>query len=205
MSKEKKKILQYKNKNIRSLQCIVSDLLTRAMVYKHVGVKYREQIYGKNEYGKPFLVKGGLQFNISHSHEYLILALSKKGEIGVDIEKVKPVKKTLLDYFLQPREYHSITSLSNPKNQLDLTFSYWTLKESFVKALGKGLTLPLKSFSIDLDKLFIIKDSYTYYFKLYNFLSSYKIAVCSTEKEFPNKINYITPSELNFLLYKLIS
>ncbi len=86
--------------------------------------------YLVNGDGKPYSATSF--FNISHSNEYVVLAISDKHPIGVDIEEIKEVKDDMRKYISSKEEYLYI---KNDKN----FFEVWTSKESLSKAYGTGL------------------------------------------------------------------
>lgn len=92
-----------------------------------------------NDYGKPYLKDNNLFFNISHSNEYVVCALSDQ-EVGVDIEKVRPKNDLVISKCFSPSEQEYIVDDS------DFT-KVWTLKESYIKNIGTGLKTKLNSFS----------------------------------------------------------
>ena len=94
----------------------------------------------RDEMGKPYFTEGKLQFNVSHSGEYLAIAISEN-PVGVDIQEPKQVKDGMFKKVVQPKE-QSLIGADSQKDFLRL----WTLKESFVKAEGKGLRISLKDY-----------------------------------------------------------
>ncbi|MCC4773287.1 4'-phosphopantetheinyl transferase superfamily protein [Vibrio cyclitrophicus] len=115
------------------------------------------------EKGKPSLVaeqqlKTGLNFNISHSKEHLLIAVcqieGKSLQLGVDIEHAR--SSTNIDSIM--KHYFSDTELTdllklNKEEQRERFFDLWALKESYIKATGKGLATSLRSFSFDFSNL----------------------------------------------------
>ena len=102
--------------------------------------------------GKPFVSRPGnpsLYFNLSHSGEAAVLAVSRKNEIGVDIEQVRFISDMvdLVTHFFHPRDIQFFDQLS-PKEKKEGFFRLWTQKEAIVKALGLGISFPLDGFHI---------------------------------------------------------
>ena len=103
--------------------------------------------YGKE--GKPYLEGAEFFFfNLSHSGEYAVCAVSEK-EIGCDVERLSECRMTLAKRFFSTSEYERLLALETEEEKRELFYRLWTLKESFIKAVGKGLYLPLASFSIE--------------------------------------------------------
>ena len=92
---------------------------------------------------------GQLQFNVSHSGSLALIAVSAGHRVGVDIERVRGDVDTmsLAEQFFSPRERDGLLSLPDDL-RLAAFFSTWTRKESFLKAIGDGLSFPLADFSI---------------------------------------------------------
>jgi 4'-phosphopantetheinyl transferase len=106
-----------------------------------------------NEYGKPFLryPVNGPYFNLSHSRDMAVLAFSSKHEVGIDIEYME-LRDTI---FKIARRFFSETEVEELMNlpaddQLQGFFNCWTRKEAYIKGKGKGLSIPLASFSVTL-------------------------------------------------------
>ena len=105
--------------------------------------------YGEN--GKPYFEGCPLNFSISHSGSVAVLAVSTKS-VGVDVEKLKPARLNTAKRFFTPDEYALITACKTEAEQTEMFFRLWTLKESFIKATGRGLSLPLGDFNISFDE-----------------------------------------------------
>lgn len=123
------------------LRCLGAGLLLQSKL----GITSDEMLcYSKN--GKPMLKNIGTgsqktYFNISHSGDYVALAVSEE-IVGIDIEEVKPYDKTLADFCFDSDEIQYINE--SP----ECFYELWTKKESIMKATGLGLSLPPKSFSL---------------------------------------------------------
>jgi 4'-phosphopantetheinyl transferase len=98
------------------------------------------------EYGKPYLLDyPELTFNLSHTANKLVVAIADKCELGVDIERCKPRKNlaALVDKCFAEEEKNHWQQLPESQ-QTQAFYRFWTRKEAFVKATGKGIALGLK-------------------------------------------------------------
>jgi phosphopantetheinyl transferase len=117
---------------------LVSGLLLRSFCGL---INENQLMYGKN--GKPYLRDGSVYFNLSHSGEYVVLAVSDR-EVGVDIEKIKPYPKKVATRFFTQKEQAWLESESTDEN----FFRIWTGKESVMKAAGQGLSMQPQSLCV---------------------------------------------------------
>lgn len=92
-----------------------------------------------------------LQFNLSHSHELAILAVTLNNAVGVDVEYiVRPADYlALAKRFYSASEYQALVDLPVEQQTLGF-FQAWTRKEAFIKAIGHGLSYGLEQFSVSL-------------------------------------------------------
>jgi len=86
-------------------------------------------------HGKPRLT-GPLEFNISHSGEHILCALSDGGPVGIDVEQVDPLGADHLQDFLSTQEWHQIQQARDPVRE---GYRLWTMKEAALKADGRAL------------------------------------------------------------------
>jgi 4'-phosphopantetheinyl transferase len=106
-----------------------------------------------SEYGRPFLKEGGpfhsLNFNLSHSNGRFLLAIARKRRIGVDLEFIRPDVSfdSIAGRYFAEEEKEALAREPEEGKAL-LFFRYWTLKEAFMKAQGKGLSYSLNRFSV---------------------------------------------------------
>lgn len=102
--------------------------------------------------GKPELADDpDLRFNLSHSEELALVAVSRGGAVGIDIEHLRPLPDAdeIAQRFFSRREVDCY--LAQPAELRQRAFySCWTRKEAFVKALGEGLFLSLDRFDVSL-------------------------------------------------------
>lgn len=100
----------------------------------------------RDEMGKPYLKDCKLQFNVSHSGDYVAIAISES-PVGIDIQETKSIKDGMYRKVVQPEEQVLIGE-DRQKDFLRL----WSLKESFVKAEGKGLCIPMRDYYFEKEK-----------------------------------------------------
>ncbi len=84
-----------------------------------------------------------LQFSLSHSHPFALLAVARTGEIGVDVEKIRDDfdMETVAARFLSSNEISSVYNLPARDRARSISCRYWTCKEAWLKATGHGLFL----------------------------------------------------------------
>lgn len=94
--------------------------------------------------GKPFLPsidnKNSINFNLSHSNELVLYAITKNRLLGIDIEYIRPMldlNELAKRYFIKD-EYKTIYSV-NAREKEKLFYKYWTCKEAYLKATGEGI------------------------------------------------------------------
>ncbi|MCL9807011.1 4'-phosphopantetheinyl transferase superfamily protein [Flavobacterium amniphilum] len=138
-----------KIKRYRRWQDAQSSLLGRILLFKGVEEIYKgnphDKIMKHTKYNKPYFENDLIHFNISHSGEIVVCALSDEHELGIDIEIVRDIEITDFKSHMTENEWDTIILSENEK---DSFFRYWTQKEAVIKAHGHGLTIPLQSFEI---------------------------------------------------------
>lgn len=107
-----------------------------------------EICFVKGENGKPYMEgHGNIFFNISHSGDYVMCAVSDR-EVGCDIQKMEKAELSLAERFFLPQEYEAIATQPDEESKRRMFYRYWTLKESYMKVTGLGMSLPLDAFEI---------------------------------------------------------
>ena len=125
------------------------DHLVRRFVVAHAMVRsvLGPVVVETSEHGKPF-VAGGPHFNLSHSADRAVLAVSSGAEVGVDIEAVRPVERleALAERIMSSEE---LAGFGAAADQAAFFFDVWTRKESVVKARGDGIISDLRAMSYE--------------------------------------------------------
>lgn len=141
---------QYVSRFISHEDCMrsaVGKVLIRKLLSQYMNISEETVVISKNRYGKPY-VDGTtpIHFNISHSGEIVMAAVSKEMVVGIDVEKISelPEYNLLTENFFALNEWRSIASAGS----IELFYEYWTAKEAYVKAVGMGLSKALDSFEI---------------------------------------------------------
>jgi 4'-phosphopantetheinyl transferase len=100
-------------------------------------------VFGYQAKGKPYLTTppGDVRFNLSHSGDFALLAFTRSREVGVDVERRRPLDDllSLARTSFSPREYTTLCDLP-PDAQPTAFFSCWSRKEAFIKATGEGVS-----------------------------------------------------------------
>ena len=137
-------------------QYLVTRALVRTVLSLYADIEPDQWRFTKNQYGRPEispLVPGqkpylNLRFNLSHADGLIICGVTTNREIGVDVENLTRSNDLLgiADRYFSSTEVKDL--FSQPAyRQTQRFFDYWTLKESYIKARGMGLSLPLDQFS----------------------------------------------------------
>lgn len=100
--------------------------------------------FSYSAHGKPVLATAsneGIHFNLAHSDDLALLAVTRVGTIGVDVERIRIVKEVdeLVARFFSPRESADFQKLSASQKP-SAFFNLWTRKEAMLKATGEGIT-----------------------------------------------------------------
>lgn len=137
----------------------------RSVLSLYADVEPGRWIFRANRYGKPEIQESmndsGIRFNLSHTDDLIVCGVVLKHDIGVDVENIERQSKTIeiAKRFFSPEESADIENLGEKEGKRRF-FSYWTLKESYIKACGMGLALPLNRFAFRLGKNDAIRISF---------------------------------------------
>lgn len=132
---KKDKIKEYKKK-MRKIQAITGEILLKNLLKKHYKIDYKDLTFYLNKYNKPYIKNKNIYFNISHSYNYVAVAISNK-EIGIDIEKIRPTNINTINYFATDNEIKYI--LEDKTKITRRLFTIYTLKEAYFKMKGTNL------------------------------------------------------------------
>lgn len=152
--KEKSKINRYVFEKDRH-NCLVTRGLQRFVLSQCTNIPPESFEFEENSHGKPDIKPGvtniPIRFNLSHAKGLTACAVILNHEIGIDVEdSTRKINLNIADRFFSSQESEYI--LNKPEHKKKETFfDFWTLKESYIKAKGKGLAIPLTKFSFKID------------------------------------------------------
>lgn len=134
---------------------IVGRGLLREIIGRYLNVEPGRLQFCYGPQGKPGILNSdgdpGLRFNLAHSGQLALCAVTRNREIGVDLEYVRPVldMDLVAERNFSPRENAVLQALPASERQLAF-FNCWTRKEAYIKAIGEGLSRPLDQFDVSL-------------------------------------------------------
>jgi len=108
------------------------------------GIDLGAQKIALSDCGKPYFEDCELNFNLSHSEERAMCAVSRY-ELGCDIEKIRSFDTEIAAYSCSREELIALEACKTESEKSLLFYRLWTLKESFIKCTGEGVSTPLKS------------------------------------------------------------
>lgn len=129
--------------------------MLRVILGRYLGVPPSSLSIEKGPYEKPRISvspgKPALNFSLSHSHGLALYAFALRGQVGIDLEKLRPEFATneVAGRFFSTKEQEELFRLP-PGSRVQGFFNCWTRKEAYVKSTGKGLQVPLNSFDVSL-------------------------------------------------------
>jgi len=123
----------------------------RAILAAYLNREPGSLVFTYGAQGKPALDGGGADFNLSHTHEQALCAVTLGRAVGVDVESLRAMgdAERIIERFFSPREQADFLALSAADRPAAF-FRAWTRKEAFLKATGTGLATQLDSFDVTL-------------------------------------------------------
>ncbi len=153
------------------------------------GLKERRMEYEFGEWGKPaFKYYPEIHFSLSHSGDYAICSIGDK-PVGNDIEGIRQGHLKVADRFFTGEEREWMYQGKNEEEITERMFRIWTMKESFLKVTGRGMSLSLRDFAVCMDeekqKIHVRHrvDAKYYHMKEYRDIEGYGVSVCCQESK----------------------
>jgi 4'-phosphopantetheinyl transferase len=134
---------------------LVTRTLVRTVLSRYADIAPSDWMFSTNAYGRPAVANRAardLSFNISHTHSLIVLGVTRGRALGVDVEnyRAREVPLEIASRYFAPDEVAVLNAAPRHEQQYRF-FEYWTFKESYIKARGMGLSLPLDKFSFHYD------------------------------------------------------
>lgn len=134
---------------------LVSRALLRTVLGDALSIPPEEVRFAKSNKGKPFLdhpEAGPLSFNLSHCAGMAVLAVTRHGQVGIDVESTtRTAPLSIANHYFTVQETKALMDCAEASRN-ERFFDLWTLKESYIKATGQGLSTALDSFGFDLSQ-----------------------------------------------------
>ena len=144
-----------------------------------------------NQYSRPF-IDGNIDFNISHSGEYVLCAIGKDLRLGVDVEEIKEINFDDYRKVMTPEQWQNILSATNPTRSF---FKFWTIKESVIKADSRGLSISLLDIHVKENK--VRYDNQTWYLKVLQLDKDYFACLATNKEHVDISLHYVNFFENN--------
>jgi 4'-phosphopantetheinyl transferase len=135
---------------------VVARAFARRVLAQYLDVSPSAIRFDYGENGKPQLganpATGKVHFNVAHSGNRAVMAVSQSSEVGIDLEEILPKPNCLqiAGRFFAREEYQALAALDG-EDRLRAFYRCWTRKEACLKAIGAGLSIPLDSFAVAIE------------------------------------------------------
>lgn len=130
---------------------LLGRVLLKSVVSTQTGVPIRKISIKKTKTGKPLVQNipfANYNVSVSHSKKYIAIATCINGKVGIDIESYREFDINSVTSFFTNDELTYIFAGKEVQKQLQNFYQIWTLKESYLKAIGKGLQSNLPEIKI---------------------------------------------------------
>ncbi|MED4570427.1 4'-phosphopantetheinyl transferase superfamily protein [Brevibacillus agri] len=175
---------------------LLADLLIRKIAAETFAVPVKNIRFGTNVYGKPSLQEplDSLHYNLSHSGDWVVCITDDRA-VGIDIEKKHAIDLQIARQFFAQEECEFIEAERDNERRQARFFTVWTAKESYIKAIGKGLSLPLHSFSTVREGTvegWRVYDQEEWHFKTYVLDDEYTLTACAQNGQFCEQVEIVS-------------
>lgn len=146
---ESARVARYKFERFRR-ESLATRALMRVALAHGRSTRPQDLAFRVNAHGKPAIEPASdLQFNLSNSLEMVVCLVAERAHVGVDVEPFERAGQVvkLASKVFSSIEQEQLHALPDDAQKQDRALSLWTLKESYIKARGLGLAIPLDKFS----------------------------------------------------------
>jgi 4'-phosphopantetheinyl transferase len=187
---------------------LLTRVLVRTVLSRYAAISPSQWSFRLNPYGKPEIANDDslarkISFNISHTESLVVLGVTRESALGIDTENVslRPAPLEAADRFFSLDEVTALHALSAELKH-ERFFQLWTLKESYIKARGMGLSIPLNQFAFHFQPECVTRmsmhsqlgdDPSRWRFWQCRLTSDYLIAVCAERMDQQLMLKEIVP------------
>src|SRR5438445_1481588 len=125
---------------------IITHGALRNILARYLKTTPREPVFRYGPAGKPELTSGTVRFNMSHSDDLFVCVISLAGDVGLDVERVRPGVDQVVAGWLSSPKSQCLKALPQPARRRAF-FQGWTRLEAYAKARGEGLILNQETFA----------------------------------------------------------
>lgn len=168
---KQEKIKKYKSEKEIKMS-IIGEILLKELLKKHYNLDYNKLNFKTNKNGKPFIANSNVFFNISHSKEFIIVAVSNN-PVGVDIEKKRKISNNMVKYITNESEKNYILFSDDFLNTF---FKIYVLKEAYIKMFGLNINC-IKNIHININNNKFSFNDKNIKARLINLIDDYEIAI----------------------------
>jgi 4'-phosphopantetheinyl transferase len=139
---------------------VAGHALVRTMLSVHAACPPWAWRFSTGPHGKPEIIRAAasppLRFNLSHTRGLVAAAVTLENDVGIDVEVMDAARLTLdlASHYFAASEMEHLRRVPIDQRP-EVIFAFWTLKEAYIKAVGRGLSLSLDAFSYQLEPLSI--------------------------------------------------
>jgi len=199
VSEEKKERVGKYRKYEDKIRCMLGDLVVRYVLHSEYKLKMHDIEFINNDFGKPMLkLYDNIHFSISHSGEWVMCAFDDS-PIGIDIEIYGSNDSGIVKRYFHEKEFEEFME-KDESEKTSFFYKLWTAKESYIKMVGKGLSIPLNSFSV-LGEIVTLENSADNindksYLKSFNLDDNHMVTLCTNKIEFNKDVKILSIEEL---------
>lgn len=149
---EQERAARFRYENLRQ-RFVIGRGRLRQMLGRYLNVDPAALEFAYSDHGKPLLAAkfagAGIHFNLAHSQDLALFAFTRAGDLGVDVEMIRPLKdmKELVARFFSPRECERFREVADA-DRASAFFNLWTRKEAMLKATGEGIAGSLSAVEV---------------------------------------------------------
>lgn len=162
MNEEKQKKVNRFRFDDDKKRTVAGEMLARKVISEWCNISAEEITFGKNEHGKPFVENFSVEFNISHSGDFVVCVIDDK-PIGIDIEQIRPVNLKIAKRIYTKDEILYLFGFNPSEEAFDTKpddetlirfFKLWTAKEAYLKCIGTGIVDNLNTLSVEHENIY---------------------------------------------------